>query len=454
MNYADLVELVASRNVAAVTATSNLEPVDGPGSPICPPTFAPAKDKRIFAGGVILTKDTVQRVFDPKTGQTAVVRDENDRLIIGNSVVVDSVGSQATRAENALWELRDELDLSGIVADMPDEGDIAEAVDKAIATAGKTYKDLGRFSTEVIRDTIISEFRRAVPEISSWTLPHRHIDGVIRMGSQYGVSNSDGASPLYQRLSAAGPGNIGDLLKLSPNSVLNGYWASIGMPVGHKVARSFSQHATGYGAQLSKAGGTKASVMASSSEVALNSEGDLMFKQGELSDADQKKGFKRPSQLGLGNVPSLRENVVTCSSIIGTGSISLAQLRQIVGRDKHLNQEQKQAATVALVALGVLGRVLVLEDGFYRSGCALVDTDTVWTVVRRGQAAQQIDLPVHFDGAVELAKQAFADAVALGAWGTAADRQVIDLGKHFINTVASSYVVQMAKGAESAEEGN
>ena len=440
MKLTDLRALTSDRSILALTSVSDLIPIGGEGTQFCPPTFAESKDNA-FPEGIAMTENTPQLAYDSDAGTTRVITDERGIAVPGTSVIVDTVGSQATRAETALWNLRDELDLPGIVFRVPEKGRIRSAVDAKLK-GDKTAA--ARITPSVAAEAIARVVAAETPNLSSWTTPHRHVDGLIRLGEQNGKTVWRDDNDLYRRIIASGPGNLGELLRLSPNSVLFGFWGSIGMPIRYRLARSFTQEVTGYGAQKIYLPATKSTPFEFNNDVLSND-------KGEVKGVAKSTGpWKKPSELGLGSVPAGRANAATCTSIIGRGDVSLAHLRNVLRRDKGLTAEQQTAALDALVALAVLGRVLVLEDGFYRSGCTLVDRDTSWTAQARGRGAVKVDLPQDVDTALELAQEAFAHAAGVGAWGTAADREELDISDRVLGVTVTSYIEQMTK--EKAED--
>ena len=445
----DLRKIVLDRDVAAVVATSDLVPTAGRGARIAPATYAGSSSKApgAFAGGVALTDNALLRtVADDGTADLARNADGTPRT--GPVAVVDSVSATATRAENALWALRDELDLPGIVYVAEDDEVVAEAVDAALSAATKSGPDApGDIDTSELASSIARALDPTVAGVSSWTLSHRHVDGAIRHGlvADTGDHVWDGHGDLYRRIISAGPRSLLDLLTLSPNSVLYGFWLASGAPVAHKLPRSITSEIIGYDARRTVYGATRAATWEAHSDVYTDDKGNL-------SVGKAPKGYKKPSELGVSAVPSSSENTVVCSDIIGTATLSLSNLRRTLAASSDMSDEQRDAAAVALAALGMLGHLLTLDNGYLRSGCDLVDETTVWeTVGRRGARAVDASIPVDAEEFLPVAREALDAARGVGAFGSAADRVEVRMSERLRTIFVTSYA-KLALGASAGDE--
>lgn len=114
-------------------------PAEGPGARISPATYAEDRSQGHPAG--------------PAFSESTPIRylDDEGNITLGEdamSVVIDSRQSQTTRSENALWDLRDELDISGIVIREGDESIIKNEVEKKL----KSKKMDKSFSVDDIYD--------------------------------------------------------------------------------------------------------------------------------------------------------------------------------------------------------------------------------------------------------------------------------------------------------------
>ncbi|WP_291473970.1 type I-U CRISPR-associated protein Cas7 [Corynebacterium sp.] len=431
----------------SLSGTSDLIPTTGEGSPVSPATFAAAKDGS-FKGGPAITDNIPQRIVDPATGLATVLRDPaTNAPITGTSAPVDTVFAQSTRGENSLWDLADVLDLPGITFNTPAKETIDDAVKKnytsVIGKKTATPVQTLEAATRIVTD----EIEAIVPTMSSWTLSHRHVDGVIRSATDAdgNVIWHDGGE-VYNKLAAAGPRNLRGLLFFSPNSILFGYWAST-LPIRHRLARNFTSTVTGYGARRLLGGSTKATPFDISSRLEVRDTGDVRYLDGKTISEKL-----RPSNWGLGAVPtSGATNQIVCDTIIGDAAVATAQLRRVLRGSTDLTDEQADAATVALTALGLLAHILILENGFYRSGCDLIDRSTVWHSLNRGGASEVIDLPATSAEMIPVVKEALDAARSVDAFGSATDRIAVDMGPTMLNAVAASYLEQLVKKAEAGE---
>lgn len=267
-----------------ISFATKYEPANGPGARIAPATFAEDSAKGHPAGPAF-TKD----------GPALRMSDEGAVKILDGtepSVIIESQGSQTTRSENLLWELRDELNLPGVVLRPGDEKLIAEELGKKIP------KELSKDKNYYI-EAFMSRLKIHHDQTSSWTLAHRHIDGFIRLAS----ATRDGKSEIwpkrvepYQQLIEASPHKLRSLLRIAPNAAIYGYWLSSGAPILHKVARSYSHDIVGYGASQVHYGATKSSDLPTASE--------LKFKFSEEGHLQEAKSGKEASKHLLGTVPS------------------------------------------------------------------------------------------------------------------------------------------------------
>lgn len=431
-----------TRNSVTLSATADLTPTAGEGAPIAPPTFASGSGPGSHPGGPAITENTIQRFVDDE-GTPQVRRDlSTGAPLLGNSVLVDTVFSQSTRGESALWNLRDKLDLPGIVFNTPEDSAIEEAVAKQYGkVAGGKNKTTPVQNPEAAVKLITNEMKAVIPSMSSWTLAHRHVDGVIRSASTDGGKTvwHDGGE-LYDRLVAAGPQALLDLLHLSPNSVLFGFWAS-SMPVRHRLARSFTSTVTGYGAHRMTGGALKATPFDITSHLEISDAGDVKY-------TEKPNEKRRPSNWGLGAVPASGSNLVTCDAIIGDAAVTVGQLRRVL-HNSDLTDDQADKATIALTGLGMLAHNLVLEDGFYRSGCDLVDQRTTWRSIHRGRT-EQFNVP-DTQELIGVVRESLDAARSVDAFGSASDRIKLDLGPTMLEAVVASYIEQMVKNVEEGD---
>ena len=110
------------------------------------------------------------------------------------------------------------------------------------------------------------------------------------------------------------------------------------------------------------------------------------------------------------------------------------------------------SAAVALAALGMLGHLLTLDNGYLRSGCDLVDETTVWeTVGRRGARVVDASIPVDAEEFLPVVREALDAARGVGAFGSAADRVEVRMSERLRTIFVTSYA-KLALGASAGDE--
>lgn len=402
-----------------ISFATKYEPANGPGGRIAPATFAEDSAKGHPAGPAF-TKD----------GPALRMSDEGAVKILDGtepSVIIESQGSQTTRSENLLWELRDELNLPGVVLRPGDEKLIAEELGKKIP------KELPKEKNYYI-DAFMSRLRIHHDQTSSWTLAHRHIDGFIRLAS----ATRDGKSEIwpkrvepYHQLIEASPHKLRSLLRVAPNAAIYGYWLSSGAPILHKVARSYSHDIVGYGASQVHYGATKSSDLPTASE--------LKFKFSEEGHLQEAKSGKEASKHLLGTVPSFSVATVTAKEILGRGSLSLGHLRSIISKDRSLSADEIEIIFSALAHLALLGHALRENEWDIRSGCTLVPVAQHHRLIAAGKEPEAFELP-DLNTLIEDTKAALAAAQKQKLIGTAADRVSIYISKSLLSVAIPAFV--------------
>ncbi|GAA1471226.1 type I-U CRISPR-associated protein Cas7 [Corynebacterium felinum] len=449
-----LLELAADRNAAIILCDTTYEPAAGVGSPIAPATYAKSESKADAKkpSEPAFTERTVLRKPNSLGFHTPIM--DNDSPRIGSAVQVASVGDQATRVENALWAERDALDLPGIVLNVDESAlNLAEEVFR-----NELKKRAKKFNHPTERsESYLPEFLRLMEfgGVSSWTAPHRHADAWLRTSIDPRTNRPVWAGgDLYNTIISGGPTNVLPLLKLSPNALLFGYWLSIGAPIAHKMARSFTASIIGYDAHKLWISATKGSPYPASGKTAMSTDpqtGEITFQPNQ--SAKNAKGFDSPSHFGFGMVPTAWSNkLVTCANILGSTTISLTGLRAAVAQDQSLNGEQKTAVVAALAALGIYGRILANENSFLRSGCDLIDTNNSWGLRRRG--TREIDsLNIGNDKSVLLptVKETLDHARKLGVFGSSKDRIYLVPSKQGLQIITEAILNQSSGSSKESD---
>lgn len=345
LTYAALRDAL-DKPTAGIRSNTDLQPLGGADDKVFPPTYGVADNAA--------TKYAVE---------TRVVNDERV-----DSVVLDSVASQANRMELALLEAVEFRDLNLPYA----------------------YVDFS--------DTAVPDLDR----LTTLQAPHRIFDAIFR--DSLLDDTLFRLTPLGQAITEATPNSAAALLRWAPTALLFGAWDSTGPKGGRgsKFERAITAELVANGiAQGVKTGSRldPAGIELSAGPIleandpeqvwTLNPDEavlDLKTKQPLplAGGGDGKAG--RPSQINHGNVtPSIDEKAggITAQSITGTTVISFAQLRRLrfpVTTDGQrlegkARRAAEQAAHAALAALGIAAHTLAAEAGYdLRSRCVLVPT--------------------------------------------------------------------------------
>lgn len=418
-----------------IRLTTAYTPAEGEGARIAPATYA-GKEK---------TEREPGRAQGPaiSDGTATMKLDDNGNIITdgrSRSVVIDSIGSQATRSEQALWNCREELSLPGLVLQEGDKAILEEAVRKKIGDSKANIEETIDF------DNLVNFFLNTLniynDQSSSWTFPHRHVDGIVRFAS----STPDGKTEVWtknkelkKKLLQASPKDLKTLLEIAPNSAVYGYWLSTGAPINYKVSRSYSYDIIGYGASQINYGSTKIDTLPTASKKYYKITDGSLREYGE-----KEKGAKEASSLLLGSVPSYSTAHITAESILGKGSILLGQLRALVSQDSTLDTAQQEAAFQALAHIALLGHALKEDTWSLRSGCTLIPERTYWTGVYPGQQEEQLEILTVEDLKQETA-QAIAKAQNLGVMGNAESRIPLYLSNSLLTVSVAPFIDSLTK---------
>ena len=320
-----LTEAVAGGSVA-LRSTMELQPADGPGGKVFPPTYA-------------ATGDHKYAVEERQVG---------DRVV--TTVLLDSVASQANRAELALldgWEAG-ELSFPVPFVDFGGEADL---------------DDLGR--------------------ITVLEAPHRLADAIFRDSLLEGTLFR--LSDIGRAITDARPGNATDLFRYAPTALLFGQWDSTGPKggLGSKFQRAYVSEIVGLDAQIGRKVRSRIDPLQIERGAAVVYEHSdpqqrwTLDREEALQENGKPKpvgGDGRPSEINHGNIaPSidLQSGGVTISAARQTTVLSLAALRRL--RFAGHSREAEVAARTAVAALGVAAIAYGYEaDHDLRSRCLLI----------------------------------------------------------------------------------
>ena len=320
-----LTEAVAGGAVA-LRSSMEMQPADGPGGKVFPPTY-------------VATGDHKYAVEERQVG---------DRVV--TTVLLDSVASQANRAELALldgWEAG-ELRFPVPFVDFSEEADL---------------DDLGR--------------------ITVLEAPHRLADAIFRDSLLEGTLFR--LSEMGRAITDARPGNATDLFRFAPTALLFGQWDSTGPKggLGSKFQRAYVSEIVGLDARIGRKVGSRIDPLQIERDAAVVYEHSDPQQRWTLDreEAVQEKGKPkpvggdgRPSEINHGNIAPLIDSQaggVTVSAARQTTVMSLAALRRL--RFAGHSREAEVAARTAVAALGVAAIAYGYEaDHDLRSRCLLI----------------------------------------------------------------------------------
>jgi CRISPR-associated protein Csb1 len=320
------VALVGERAVIRISST--YEPAGGPGSRVYPPTYPTDNGQSPYL--------VEERFFE------GVARPD---------VVLDTVPSQANRAEEALLRAR----RSGRV-DVP----LLE-----LRHSG---------SVEVV--------------LTSLEFPHRYADAYLRDSLLGGVKFD--YSDLGKSMLAATLADATALYAHDPGSLVFGAWNSHRKGRQQKFPRAYSSEIVGWDPQLGKRAAGRMDPINLVGSAKQTSVGDWDY----APSAEKVKG-ERLSEIGHGNVaPGRQHGGVTISSASRMATVSLAGLDRIGFGDASHDAAVAARAVLAAYAL-VADRLAFGGPSIWlRSGCELVLVDERLEWVNRGGGTESFDLPV------------------------------------------------------------
>ena len=390
LTYEHLRNAVAGGAVA-LRSSLNLQPAGGKGDKVFPPSYA-------------TDSNTEHKYAEEKRrveGSTEATR----------TVLLDSVASQANRAELALlegWE-RGELQFPVPYVDFADTDGL----------------------TDYERLTVLEA-------------PHRLADAIFR------DSLLDGTlfrlSPMGQAITEATPRNATALFRYSPTALLFGQWDSTGPKGGQgsKFQRAYVSEIVGLDASV----GVKVGSRIDPLSVERVADEDKVFNHRDpqevwTTDPDEAETNRdkpvfasrgrasrdagQPSKINHGNIPpsiDRQTGGVTISQARQTTVISFAALRRL--RFRGFDRDAEATARTAVAALGVAAIAYQYELDFdLRSRCLLLPEHTpcLELLHRDGSTAEEVALDRDAAAEILAAAAAGADAAGLG-WETAEMRMV------------------------------
>ncbi len=358
LTFEKLSEAVAGGAVA-LRAKTTLQPAGGEGDKVFPPTYAPeARAEHKYA--------VEERQVSDKS---SVV------------VLLDSVASQANRAELALLE-------------------------------GWRSKELS-FPVPYV-DFTVDEDVKDVGELTVLEAPHRLADAIFR--DSLLDDTLFRLSDMGQAITDATPRDATALFRYSPTALLFGQWDSTGPKggLGSKFQRAYVSEIVGMDAVVGRKVSSRIDPLQieklNPDEKAFNHEDPRQvwtFDQAEAAKDTKGKAESasrgsdsgeagQPSKINHGNIaPSIdaQSGGVTISRAVQTTVISLAALRRL--RFSGQGRDAESAARTAIAALGVAAIVYQYQiDYDLRSRCLLIPEHAprLELVGRDGSAPETVDV--------------------------------------------------------------
>lgn len=360
LTFERLRDAVAGGAVALRSRTT-LQPAGGEGDKVFPPSYQES-------GGAKHKYAVEERQIG-----------DGDKTSV--TVLLDSVASQANRAELALlegWD-RGELEFPVPYVDFSDDDG----------------------ATDYDRLTVLEA-------------PHRLADAIFR------DSLLDGTlfrlSKIGQEITNATPRNATDMFRYSPTSLLFGMWDSTGPKggLGAKFQRAYVSEIVGFDASVGK----KVSSRIDPLQIGKVAPEDRMYNDADPNqvwthDPDKAERGRdgkpvpasrgkesgtagQPSKINHGNILPLIDSLsggVTISNARQTTLVSFAALRRL--RFKGFDRQAETAARAAVAALGVAAIAYQHEMDFdLRSRCLLIPTHSprLELLRRDGAAGEEVEV--------------------------------------------------------------
>ncbi len=374
LTYERLRDAVAGGSVALRSRTE-LQPADGQGGKVFPPTYEVNAEHKYAV--------ETRRVGDREV----------------QTVLLDSVASQANRAELALLEGWEAGELRFPVP----------YVD--FSTENGEFDDVGRL-------TVLEAPHRLADAIFRDSL----LDGTLFRLSEVGRAITD-----------AQPRNATALFRYAPTALLFGQWDSTGPKggLGSKFQRAYVSEIVGHDVQIGRKVGSRLDplqIVKGAAVVYEHQDSEESWTLDETEAAVEKDKPKvvgnegKPSEINHGNITPSIDAVsggVTISTAVQTTVISLAALRRL--RFAGYTREAEAAARTAVAALGVAALVLQHEmDHDLRSRCLLIPQHLprIELVGRDGAAPKSVE--VDRDAAAQILAQSAQVSADLDlGWETA-----------------------------------
>lgn len=335
---------------------------------------------------------------------------QDDRALIRVRTVYESAGGQGARIYPPTYPASPG-ESPYVVESKIVNGEVREDVllDSVPSQANRAEEALLRAHTEgrVRLPLLQIDHQGAAPlRLTSLELPHRYADAYLIDSRIDGIAFDK--TEIGKAFLAASSADASMLLRYDPGSLVFGAWNSHRKGRQAKFPRIYASELVGWDPQI---GDRKAGRMDPLNLVGAGSRGP----DGELafSPTGEKVKGERLSELGLGNIaPNRSHGGVTVSSAERVATVSLAGLARLGFGD--VPAEAALAARVLLAAYALMADRLAFGGPslWLRSGCELVTVDESLQWVARGGQVEPINLTT--TEAVDLYDAAFDEAVGCG----------------------------------------
>lgn len=372
LTFAQLWDAVAGGAVALRTRTE-LQPAGGNGDKIFPPSYS--VDGRA---------DHKYAVEERQLG-------DSDK--VSTTILLDSVASQANRAELALldgWE-RGELNFPVPYVDFSNDGNTTDYDKLTVLEAPH------RLADAIFRDSLL--------------------DGTLFRLSEIGRAITD-----------ATPRNATELFRYSPTSLLFGMWDSTGPKggLGSKFQRAYVSEIVGFDAHI----GVKVGSRIDPLKIERVATSDRLYKSDDPNEVwtDNREKAQRddkgkpvyasragtsgeagqPSKINHGNIPpsiDASAGGVTVSSALQTSVISFAALRRL--RCKGHARKAETVVHTAVAALGIAAIAYQHEMDFdLRSRCLLLPTHSPKLEMLNRDGSSEVVVEIDRNSAAQILREA------------------------------------------------
>lgn len=211
-------------------------------------------------------------------------------------------------------------------------------------------------------------------------LSHRVYDAALRMSTVDGIPF--GKSEIGQALYSARTERASELYRHAPITLALGGWDSHGGggPLVAKLPRLITSEIVGLDAKPVTRAAVKFDPMdirKDAGPLYESKDPDRRWETDKTNAVEKSKEYK-PSEIGLGSVPSLSEHGAVITEAVQTSVVSCAAARRLRFELENESYEDSRdhAGQTAILALGLFGLISQMDSGYYlRSGCDLIPVD-------------------------------------------------------------------------------